>query len=93
MEAVAMHVIAIGSVLFLVGLVLVAALCHQALRHGAEIEMGIKAPSLGLWVRLRPAGSPASTECEERSSGRSTSQDLSFGSGWTNGGNAPSVES
>jgi hypothetical protein len=57
MGVVAAVFVAIGSALLLIGIVFVVALCRQALRHGAEIEAGVKGPSLVFWVRLRPAGS------------------------------------
>lgn len=56
MGVVAAIFVAIGSALLLIGIVFVVALCRQALRHGAEIEAGVKAPSLVFWVRLRPVG-------------------------------------
>lgn len=46
-------------------LMLLGRLCRHALRHGADIELGFKGPSIALWVRLRPdsrvaAGDPQS---------------------------------
>ncbi len=54
MGVVAAVFVAIGSALLLIGIVFVVALCRQALRHGAEIEAEVKAPSLVFRVRLRP---------------------------------------
>jgi len=54
MGVVAAVFVAIGSVLLLIGLVFAVALCRQALRHGAEIEAEVKAPSLVFKVHLRP---------------------------------------
>jgi len=54
MGVVAAVFVAIGSALLLITLVSVVALCRQALRHGAEIEAEVKAPSLVFRIRLRP---------------------------------------
>jgi hypothetical protein len=62
MGVVAAVFVAIGSVLLLIALVFVVALCRQALRHGAEIEAEVKAPSLVFRVRLRPKASRRHTE-------------------------------
>jgi hypothetical protein len=43
-----------AAVLIAACLTLVTALCRHALREGAEVEVGFKGPSVGLWVRLRP---------------------------------------
>ena len=71
MGAFASQALAIGSALFLLGILLVAMLCRMALREGAEFEAEIKARSFRL--HIKPAQKPRSASSDN--AGRRLNED------------------
>jgi hypothetical protein len=53
MEAIAISV-AMCSVLFIIGFLVLVSLCCKALRSGAEVEGGLKIYSWAFWLRIAP---------------------------------------
>jgi hypothetical protein len=61
-ELVERDVLIFAAALIAACLAFMTTLCRHALRRGADVELGFKAPSIGLWVRLRPGPDAARAE-------------------------------